>query len=82
MDLAPDVRAAVLAADTRVFRVIPAELLRPLSEKARDEADAVGVHLNLLASEYVAAATVYGATIWFGHNRNVPRALTEGFMPQ
>lgn len=82
MDLAPDVRAAVLDADTRVFGVIPAESLRPLAEEAQNEAAAVGVHLNVLASEYVAAAIAYQATIWFGHDRNVPRPLHERLVGQ
>ena len=80
MDLPPEVRAAVLEADTRLFSVIREESLRPLAEKAREEA-AAGVHLNQLASEYVAAATMYGVTIWFGHDRNVPRSLRDGLVP-
>ena len=82
MDLAPGVRAAVLDADTRVFGVIPEESLRPLARRAREEAAAAGVHLNQLASEYVAAAGMYRTTIWFGHDRNVPRTLRDGLVPQ
>ncbi|MCY3925365.1 MAG: hypothetical protein OXG52_07635 [bacterium] len=82
MDLAPDVRAAVLDADAAVFEVIPEEYLRPLADKARQEAAAAGVRLNRLAAEYVAASIAYGATIWFGHDRNVPRPLSDGLVPQ
>ena len=38
--------------------------------------------LNRLALEYVAAASLYGATIWFGHDRNVPRPIREGRVPR
>ena len=82
MELAPDVRAAVLDADTRVFAVVPEESLRVLAENARGEAAAVGVHLNLLASEYVAAAIAYRAVIWFGHDRNVPPPIRDDLVPQ
>jgi len=87
MDLTPDVRAAVLDADAAVFEVIPEEYLRPLADQARQEAEAAGVRLNRLAAEYVAAeyvaaAIAYGATIWFGHDRNVPRPLSGGLVPQ
>ena len=33
------------------------------------------------AAEYAAAAAVYQATIWFGHDRNVPRAIRDGLVP-
>ena len=82
MDLAPDVRAAVLDADSAVSEVIPEVSLHPLAELARQEAAAAGVTLNRLAAEYIAAATAYRAPIRFGHDRNVPRPLTERLIPQ
>ena len=82
MELAPDVRAAVLDAGTRVFEVISGQSLKPLAQQAHEEAATVGVHLNQLAAEYVAAALSYRATIWFGHDRNVPRPLRDGLVPQ
>lgn len=81
MELAPDVRVGVLDADSPVFRVITEESLGPLVERARREAANAGVHLNRLAAEYVAAAVAYRATIWFGHDRNVPRPLSDGLVP-
>lgn len=82
MDLAPDVRAAVLDADASIFEVIPQVSLRSHAERVRQEAVAAGVALNRLAVEYIAAAIAYRAPIWFGHDRNVPRPLREGAIPQ
>ncbi len=75
------VQRAVLEGDDRLFKVIERSALEQAAEAITGEAALRGVRLNRLASEYAAAAAVYQATIWFGHDRNVPRAIREGRVP-
>ena len=80
--LAPDVRDAVLRPDSGFFTVIDASALQPTAEQVAAEAESAELRLNRLALEYVAAASLYGATIGFGHDRNVPRPIREGMVPR
>lgn len=80
--LTPELRDAVLRQDSPFFTVIDAAVLQPLTEEIAAEADSSGLHLNRLAPEYVAAASWYRATVWFGHDRNVPRPIREGRVPR
>ena len=80
--LTPDLRDAVLRPDSRFFTVIDASALRPTAEEVAAEAESAELRLNRLALEYVAAASLYRATIWFGHDRNVPRPIREGRVPR
>ena len=75
-------RAEVLQADSRFFTVIEPDILQEAAAEIVAEAESVGVRLNRLAAECVAAATVYEATIWFGHDRIVPRPIRDGLVPR
>ena len=75
------VRNAVVEGDERFFTVIDRSALEEAIKAITDQAALKGVRLNRLASEYAAAAAVYQATIWFGHDRNVPRAIRDGLVP-
>ena len=75
------VRDALLLGDTQLFTVIDQSTLQDTADKIAAEAGAAGVRLNRLASEYAAAAAVYRAAIWFGHDRNVPRAIRDRLVP-
>lgn len=75
------VRDAVVARDGGLFTVIDRSALEEAIEAITGEAALKEVRLNRLASEYAAAAAVYQATIWFGHDRNVPRAIRDGLVP-
>ncbi len=73
---------ALFDADPDVFKVIPEDDIAQGVEDARAAAASRGIHLNLLAAEYVAAATTHRLDIWFGHDRNVPTPIREGWVPE
>ena len=72
---------ALFDADPDLFTVIPKDDLAPGVNEARAVAASQGVHLNLLAAEYVAASAMHGVDIWFGHDRNVPTPIRQGRVP-
>lgn len=80
--LAQDLREALLRPDSPLFTVIDSEGLQPVVDEVAAEARSAAFQLNRLALEYVAAASVYRTTIWFGHDRNVPRPIREGRVPR
>ena len=75
------VRDALLRGDTHLFTVIDQSVLTDTAKEMAAEAASAGVRLNRLTSEYAAAAAVYHTTIWFGHDRNVPRAIRDALLP-
>ena len=80
-NLSPRQLDALFDADIRLYSVIPESLIKPVAAAAIESALDAGVQLSPMASQYVAASTIYEATIWFGHDRNVPPVLRDGLLP-
>lgn len=80
-DLSSNQLKAIFEADSRLFHVISEDVLKPVADAAVTTASESGVLLSPMASQYVAASAIYGVTIWFGHDRNVPPALMDGRLP-
>lgn len=78
LNLTHDELGTLFDPDPGIFTVVPEDDLA--SEVSRTKADAAskGINLNLIAAQYVAAATLHRAPLWFGHPRNVPRPIRGG----
>lgn len=68
--------------DSSIFTVIPEDDLAQEVSNAKRDAASRDINLNLIAAQYVAAATLHQAPLWFGHPRNVPRPIREGHFRQ
>ena len=80
-DLTLNKLKALFNVDSRLFDVISEDVLKPVANAAVFAAHEAGVLLSPMASQYVAASAIYKVTIWFGHDRNVPRVLRDGQIP-
>lgn len=69
---------AVFDSRPLVFRVVSEEELTHSIVAVTDEAGGKGIPLTPLGAELAAAARVFDATIWLGHDRNLPRWAIEG----
>ena len=76
--LTPQALEAILAPEPDAFRLLTEEELRRDIAAVRAEATGKGIPLTPIGAELVAAARMFDAAIWLGHDRNLPRWALDG----
>ena len=76
--LSPGDLALLLGPARRLFGVVNLTAVRAEIAAAHSEAEQRGIRLNEFSAQYVGAASHYGAPIWVGYDRNIPRWAQEG----
>ena len=76
--LTPLALEAILDPEPHIYRILTEEELGPSLIAVTGEAARKGIPLTPLSAELAAAAQAFDATIWLGHDRNLPRWAIEG----
>lgn len=78
-DLPRDALDAIFDPEPQHFRELSLDELRPTIATLEAEAASKGFPLPPVSALYAAAARQFSATIWLGHDRNLPRWVMQGY---
>ena len=76
--LTPRALEVILDPEPDAYRLLTEEELRPEVAVVRAEATGKGIPLTSIGAELAAAARIFDAPIWLGHDRNLPRWALDG----